>query len=228
MLGKKSGLDSIRIKAAELGLDVPEERYADLLAAVKELGTRKRGLVDDAEFVALVHQGTAVTERVCVAGAGVIGSLFAGHLAQVAEVSVLTRREEHARALNDEGIRVVGPRRPPRPRRRVDRPRGASGARARARLLQGHRPRADRRAPRRPLRGRDGDDGAERPRRRRDPRRATATGRSSPSVTFMSGTRHSDTHVEYILDTATWIGPSRGTTGDDARSRRGADRARPA
>ena len=34
----------------------------------------------------------------------------------------------------------------------------------------------------------------------------------------MSGTRHSDTHVEYILDTATWIGPSRGTTGDDARA----------
>ena len=34
----------------------------------------------------------------------------------------------------------------------------------------------------------------------------------------MSGTRHSDTHVEYILDTATWIGPGRGTTGDDARA----------
>ena len=57
VLGKKSGLDSIRIKAAELGLDVPEERYADLLTEVKELGMRKRGLVDDAEFVALVHQG---------------------------------------------------------------------------------------------------------------------------------------------------------------------------
>jgi isopropylmalate/homocitrate/citramalate synthase len=57
VLGKKSGLDSIRIKAEELGLDVPEERYADLLASVKELGMRKRGLVDDAEFVALVHQG---------------------------------------------------------------------------------------------------------------------------------------------------------------------------
>ena len=69
---------------------------------------RKRGLVDDAEFVALVHQGSRLTERVCVAGAGVIGSLFAGHLAQVAEVSVLTRREEHARALNEEGIRVSG------------------------------------------------------------------------------------------------------------------------
>jgi 2-dehydropantoate 2-reductase len=37
------------------------------------------------------------------------------------------------------------------------------------------------------------------------------------SVTFMSGTRHSDTHVEYILDTATWIGPYRGTTPADAR-----------
>src|SRR5437762_842852 len=34
----------------------------------------------------------------------------------------------------------------------------------------------------------------------------------------MSGTRHADTHVEYILDTATWIGPYRQTTVDDARS----------
>ncbi len=38
------------------------------------------------------------------------------------------------------------------------------------------------------------------------------------SVTFMSGTRHTDTSVEYILDTATWIGPSRNTTGEDARA----------
>jgi isopropylmalate/homocitrate/citramalate synthase len=50
VLGKKSGLDSIRIKAEELGLDVPEERRAELLAKVKELGTRKRGLVSDEEF----------------------------------------------------------------------------------------------------------------------------------------------------------------------------------
>jgi 2-dehydropantoate 2-reductase len=27
------------------------------------------------------------------------------------------------------------------------------------------------------------------------------------AVTFMSGTRHSDTEVEYILDTETWLGP---------------------
>jgi isopropylmalate/homocitrate/citramalate synthase len=50
VLGKKSGVDSIRIKAAELGLDIPEEKQAGLLAQVKELGTRKRGLVTDDEF----------------------------------------------------------------------------------------------------------------------------------------------------------------------------------
>jgi isopropylmalate/homocitrate/citramalate synthase len=50
VLGKKSGLDSIRIKAEELGLDVPDERRAELLAQVKELGARKRGLVTDDEF----------------------------------------------------------------------------------------------------------------------------------------------------------------------------------
>ncbi len=50
VLGKKSGLDSIRIKAAELGLDVPDESRAELLARVKHLGAEKRGLVSDEEF----------------------------------------------------------------------------------------------------------------------------------------------------------------------------------
>ncbi|HEY2310691.1 MAG TPA: hypothetical protein VGH46_06210 [Gaiellaceae bacterium] len=50
VLGKKSGLDSIRIKVEELGLEVPEERWPELLAQVKELGTRKRGLVTDDEL----------------------------------------------------------------------------------------------------------------------------------------------------------------------------------
>jgi isopropylmalate/homocitrate/citramalate synthase len=54
VLGKKSGLDSIRIKAEELGLDLPEERRAEVLARVKELGMRKRGLVEDDEFRGLV------------------------------------------------------------------------------------------------------------------------------------------------------------------------------
>ena len=30
----------------------------------------------------------------------------------------------------------------------------------------------------------------------------------------MSGTKHSDTHVEYILDTPTWLGPWAGTPFD--------------
>jgi isopropylmalate/homocitrate/citramalate synthase len=50
VLGKKSGLDSIRIKAEALGLDLSEEQQATVLAAVKELGARKRGLVTDDEF----------------------------------------------------------------------------------------------------------------------------------------------------------------------------------
>jgi isopropylmalate/homocitrate/citramalate synthase len=53
VLGKKSGIDSIRIKVAELGLDVPEERHAALLAAVKERGATLRRLVSDDEFRAL-------------------------------------------------------------------------------------------------------------------------------------------------------------------------------
>ena len=56
VLGKKSGLDSIRIKVAELGLDVPEERYAELLEAVKQAGTKKRGLVTDSELRRLVNR----------------------------------------------------------------------------------------------------------------------------------------------------------------------------
>ena len=50
VLGKKSGIDSIRIKADELGLDLSEAAQRDLLARVKELGTKKRGLVTDDEF----------------------------------------------------------------------------------------------------------------------------------------------------------------------------------
>jgi isopropylmalate/homocitrate/citramalate synthase len=56
VLGKKSGLDSIRIKADELGLQVLEEHLPGLLEAVKRAGTSKRGLVTDAEFRRLVNR----------------------------------------------------------------------------------------------------------------------------------------------------------------------------
>jgi len=50
VLGKKSGIDSIRIKVEELGLDLDEDAQRELLARVKELGTKKRDIVTDDEF----------------------------------------------------------------------------------------------------------------------------------------------------------------------------------
>ena len=45
---------------------------------------------------------------VCIAGAGAIGSLFAGHLGSKVETKVLVRRQEHADRLNGEGLRISG------------------------------------------------------------------------------------------------------------------------
>jgi isopropylmalate/homocitrate/citramalate synthase len=54
VLGKKSGLDSIRIKLNELGIERPAEEWPELLARVKALGASKHGLVSDEEFRELV------------------------------------------------------------------------------------------------------------------------------------------------------------------------------
>jgi len=56
VLGKKSGLDSISLKAEELGLDVASEQRAPILAEVKKRAIAKRGLVTDEEFRAIVAQ----------------------------------------------------------------------------------------------------------------------------------------------------------------------------
>ena len=50
VLGKKSGIDSIRIKAEELGVELSEEGRRTVLDAVKRRGVEKRGLVSDEEF----------------------------------------------------------------------------------------------------------------------------------------------------------------------------------
>src|SRR5678815_4659280 len=50
VLGKKSGIDSIRIKAEELGLELDDDAQRELLVRVKELGTKKRDVVTDDEF----------------------------------------------------------------------------------------------------------------------------------------------------------------------------------
>jgi 2-dehydropantoate 2-reductase len=145
-------------------------------------------------------------ERVCIVGAGVIGSLFAGHLAQVCDVVVLTRRREHAEALNRDGLRVSGKsNRRARLTATVDPVElppfelaivatKASGLEAAAQALEGRFQSATVMTVLNGL-------GAE------EIVRAHGDWPIVSAVTFMSGTRHSDTHVEYILDTETWLGP---------------------
>jgi 2-dehydropantoate 2-reductase len=154
--------------------------------------------------------------RVCIAGAGVIGSLFAAHLARVADVSALVRREEHARALREHGLRVRG---------RADFTVSLAAATSPDALaepelvivackgtdldtvaagLAGHWPEAT-------LMTVQNGIGADEVVARH------GAWKLLNAVTFMSGTRHGDTNVEYVLDTATWIGPARGSTPDDAR-----------
>jgi 2-dehydropantoate 2-reductase len=153
---------------------------------------------------------------VVVAGAGTIGSLLAAFLGRVADVSVLVRREEHAAALNRDGLRVTG---------RAD---------FTSRVTAATDP-ADLPVPELVIvasKGNDLESVADRLRGEFDgatvmtiqnglgAEEVLAARGGWPllsSVTFMSGTRHSDAHVEYILDTATWIGPYRDTTPADAR-----------
>ena len=63
VLGKKSGLESIKLKCEELGLEVPPEQYAALLAGVKRRAAEMRRLVTDEEFAEMVRSGVAA-ERV--------------------------------------------------------------------------------------------------------------------------------------------------------------------
>jgi isopropylmalate/homocitrate/citramalate synthase len=56
VLGKKSGLDSIRLKSDELGLGVPKEKWGDVLAKVKTQATAAERLLSDDEFKAIVDE----------------------------------------------------------------------------------------------------------------------------------------------------------------------------
>ena len=61
VLGKKSGLDSIDIKAKELGLTVMAGQRAPILEAVKKRAIAKRGLLSDEEFRQIVADSLVVT-----------------------------------------------------------------------------------------------------------------------------------------------------------------------
>jgi len=58
VLGKKSGLDSIDLKAKELGIVFPQEQRAQILSAVKKRAIAKRALVSDEEFRQIVDEFT--------------------------------------------------------------------------------------------------------------------------------------------------------------------------
>jgi 2-dehydropantoate 2-reductase len=148
---------------------------------------------------------------VCVVGAGVIGSLYAAHLARATNVSVLVRREDHARMLNERGLRVSG---------KHDFVAGVQAAADPAELPEFElgnlaTKATDLDAAAAPLAGRapaatmmtiqNGLGAEEIVRRHGDWPLISA-------VTFMSGVRHGDAHVEYELDTETWMGPYAGTT----------------
>jgi 2-dehydropantoate 2-reductase len=153
--------------------------------------------------------------RVCVAGAGTIGSLLAAHLARVTDVSVLTRRPEHAEALNEHGLEVSG-----RAEFTASVTASSDPAALDADLLilackgSDLEPLAQR------LEGHFADATVMTVQNGLGAEELVGAHGDWPllsSVTFMSGTRHGDTHVEYILDTATWIGPYRSTTREDAQ-----------
>ncbi|HEV7133897.1 MAG TPA: ketopantoate reductase family protein [Gaiellaceae bacterium] len=153
--------------------------------------------------------------RICVAGAGTIGSLLAAHLARVADVAVLTRREEHASALNERGLTVTGraeftaavtassdPASLPEPELVIVACKG-SDLDALVGRLEGHYAAATLMTVQNGL-------GAE------EVAGAHGAWPLLSAVTFMSGTRRGDAEVEYVLDTETWIGPYRHTTPEDA------------
>ena len=149
-------------------------------------------------------------KKVCVIGCGAIGSLYAAHLARVAEVWALVRREDHARALNRDGLRVTGTH--------------EFSAKVRATTSPGEIPecefgivatKATQVKESFRLVGRRFDHGAVLSAQNglgsEEIIAALTRGHVIRGTTFMSGTRHSDTHVQYELDTPTWMGPFEAT-----------------
>jgi isopropylmalate/homocitrate/citramalate synthase len=59
VLGKKSGLDSIDLKAKELGVAIAQDQRGPILAAVKKRAIAKRGLISDEEFRQIVEESAS-------------------------------------------------------------------------------------------------------------------------------------------------------------------------
>ena len=145
-------------------------------------------------------------QRVCIIGVGSIGSLYAAHLSKVAEVWAFVRRPEHAEALNREGLRVTGThefhtqiKASHDPAQLPEFDFGIVACKA-TQTADAVRPVAHLFKKGAVLSSQNGLGGEE------IIAELTKT-YVMRGTTFMSGTRHSDTHVQYELDTATWMGP---------------------
>lgn len=145
-------------------------------------------------------------KRVCIVGCGSIGSLYAAHLAKVAEVWAYVRRPEHARALQERGLRVSGThdfhanlRASSNPAELPEFDLGIVSCKA-TQTAEAVGPVAHLFRNGAILCSQNGLGSEE-----------IIAGLAKTFViraaTFMSGTRHTDTHVQYELDTATWMGP---------------------
>jgi len=145
-------------------------------------------------------------KKVCIIGCGAIGSLYAAHLARVAEVWAFVRREDHAAELNRSGLRVTGTHNFVVPLRATTNPGdlpdcdlGIVATKA-TQVQESFRP-VGRRFDRGAVLSAQNGVGSE------EIIAAFTRGYVLRATTFMSGTRHSDTHVQYELDTPTWMGP---------------------
>jgi 2-dehydropantoate 2-reductase len=147
-----------------------------------------------------------VSKRIAIVGCGSIGSLYAAHLACVAEVWVFTRREEHARALNRNGLRVSGLH--------------DFCAQVRATADSAELPTCDfgivatkalHTAEAFAPVARQFDSGAvlsaQNGLGNEEILAGLTRGKIIRGTTFMAGTRESDTHVRLELNTETWMGP---------------------
>ncbi len=145
-------------------------------------------------------------KRVCIIGCGAIGSLYAAHLARVAEVWAFVRRPEHAAALNRDGLRLSGQR------DFSSRLKATTNARELPEFDLGivctkSTQTTDSIAPVAQLFGRGAVLSAQNGLGNEEIIAEHTRGYVLRGTTFMSGSRRSDTHVVMELDTATWLGP---------------------
>src|ERR1700694_1365268 len=145
-------------------------------------------------------------KKVCIIGCGAIGSLYAAHLARVAEVWAFVRREDHAAELNHKGLRVTGSHNFAVPLKATtnakDLPDCDLGIVAtKATQVKESFRSVGRRFDKGAVLSAQNGVGSE------EIIASLTRGYVIRGTTFMSGTRHTDTHVQYELDTPTWIGP---------------------